>query len=140
MTTRANYLAQDANYVTTKALPNGAASVETSGLDLGALTTRGARLEEDEILIEAPILTTAELPDAQTMKYDVQTDDDVDWGSAKTIAKEVLVQTGAGGEGAAAASARFRIPTDAERYIRIQATNSGAGNCSSKSMTFSIRF
>jgi len=137
---RTGFGVRDANFKKTKALPDGAVSVQTAGMDLGALSGRGARLEEFELLITAPALTTAELPDTKTMKYDVQCDGDVNFGSPKTIAKEVLVQTGAGGAGAAAATARFRLPSDVEQYVRVQATNSGTGDASGKSMTAELLF
>jgi len=51
----------------------------------------------------------------------------------------VLVQTGAGGAGAAAATARFAIPSDCERYVRVTATNSGTGDASGASMTVNLK-
>jgi len=137
---RANHGVKDANHVTTKALPNGASTVYSSGFDLGLYGSRGARMEEVELQISAPALATGDLGDTETMKYDVQCDADVNFGSPKTLAKEVIVQTGAGGAGAAAATARFKIPTDCEQYIRVAATNSAAGNASDKSMTVELLY
>jgi hypothetical protein len=74
------------------------------------------------------------------MKYGVQCDSDSAFGSPKTLALEALVQTGAGGAGAAAATARFRLPTDCERYVRVSAVNSAAGDASDKSVTAELLF
>ena len=137
---RANHRVKDANFVTTKALPNGAAAVQSSGFDLNLRTARGARLEDYELEIVAPALVTGDLPDTKTMIYDVQMDTVSNFASPTTIAKQVLTQTGAGGVGAAAAACRFRIPSDCEQYIRVQATNSGAGDASDKSMTVQLCF
>lgn len=137
---RAQHKVKHAQLIKTKALPDGAATVNGDGIDLELLTKRGAFLAECELEIAGPLLTTTELPDTKTMKYDVQCDADVEFGSPKTLAKEVLVQTGAGGAGAAAATARFRIPSDCEQYLRVTATNDGAGDCTGKDMTNSILF
>jgi hypothetical protein len=137
---RANHGVKDANFVTTKALPNGAAAVQTSGFNLGLFGSRGARMEDCELLISAPALTTTELPDTKTMKYDLQMDTVSNFASPTTIAKELIVQTGAGGVGAAAATARVKIPTPCEQYIRAVATNDGTGDASGSDVTFSLLF
>lgn len=140
MVDRANHGVRDANLIQTKALPSGASSVYTDGIDLGALNARGARLADCEMLVSAPALAVGELANASTMKYDIQTDDDSAFGSPTTVALEVIVQTGAGGVGDAADSFRYKIPSDSERYIRIKATNSHAADASAKSMTMELLF
>jgi len=122
----------------TKALPNGAASSSTDAIDLGPLTDRGAR-PPMELEILAPALTAAQLPDDKTMTYKVESDSASNFASPKTLADAVLVQTGAGGAGAAAATARFAIPSDCERYVRVTATNSGTGDASGASMTVNLK-
>lgn len=123
----------------TKALPNGAATIYTDGLDLGhtenGIPPAGAMLE-----IVAPALAFADLGDAATMKYDVQCDTDSAFGSAQTLAKEVVVQTGAGGAGAAAQTVLYAIPPHAERYLRVAVTNSAAGDASDKSVIANLVF
>lgn len=131
---------RDTEFITTKALPNGAATVNSDGLDLRAMSSRGVRPGACELKISAPALDTNDLPDTKTMKYDVECDEDSGFGSPKTLAKEVLVQTGSGGAGAAAATARYRLPSDTERYIRVNATNDGTGDASDKSMTVEVLF
>lgn len=123
----------------TKALPNGAATIYTAGLDLGhsenGIPPLGAHLE-----IAAPLLVFADLGDAATMKYDVQCDTDSAFGSPTTLAKEVVVQTGAGGVGAAAQTVLYAIPPHAERYLRVAATNSAAGDASDKTLAANLVF
>jgi hypothetical protein len=131
---------RDTELKKTKALPNGAATIYTDGIDLGAITARGALLAQCELLISAPALVVGDLADTKTMKYDVQCDADSAFGSARTLALAVITQTGAGGAGAAAATARFRLPSDCERYLRVAATNDAAGDASDKSVTVELLF
>jgi hypothetical protein len=130
---------KDALLSVTKALPNGAAAVESDGLDVGAKTDRGIG-PPVAILIEAPALATADLPDTETMTYKLQHDDDSAFGTAADLADALLTQTGAGGAGADAASVRYRLPPHCKRYVRAVATNSGAGDASDKDMTVSAVF
>lgn len=123
----------------TVALPNGAATVYTAGLDLGH-TTNGIPPEGSYLEITAPLLATADLGDGATMKYDVQCDTDSAFGSATTLAKEVVVQTGAGGAGAALQTVLFAIPPQCERYVRVAATNSAAGDASDKTLAINLVF
>lgn len=131
---------KDATFIETKALSNGAGSVSSTGFNLGALTGRGHRPENLEMEIQAPALTTTQLPDSETMTYKVETDDNSGFTSAKTLYDKVIVQTGAGGTGAAAATARYKIPSDCEQYIRVTATKTGTGDCTGVSLTHQILF
>lgn len=126
---------KDATNIKTKALPDGIASIYTDGIDLGH-SANGEWLAGVEFEIEAPILTTTELPDTKTMTYDVEMDTDPLFGSPTTLYAGMLVQTGAGAAGAAAASKRFALPANVERYVRVKASNSGAGDATGKSVTF----
>lgn len=133
------YGLRDKQHENTTALPDGAAAVNCDGFDLDQ-TTSGDFLAQCEIEISAPALTTGELGDADTMTYAVYHDSASDFGSEALLADKIIVQTGAGGAGAAAATARFRLPTDVSRYVRIKATNSAAGDASGKSMTTRLLF
>lgn len=137
--TQPNMNLKDAVLEVTKALPNGAAAVNSAGIDLGVAAS-DLLLAECELVIEAPALATADLPDAQTMTYKVQHDTDSAFGTAVDLFPSAIVQTGAGGAGAAAATKRLRLPSDVKRYIRVVATNSGAGDASDKSLTAGLRF
>ncbi len=123
----------------TKALPNGAATIYTDGIDLEH-DASGVHVADCELLVEAPALETADLGDAATMTYDVEHADESDFSDAEDLANSVLVQTGAGGVGAAAAEGRFRFPSTVKRYVRVAATNSAAGDASDKSLTAGLVF
>jgi len=141
MTDRADHGVRDANFIALKALPASAGSTNTSGLDLGLQTARGARLGECELQIDAPALNTTQMPDSQTATYKLETAVDAAFTSAKTVADKVIVQTGAGGAGAAAAVARMKLATDWQQYIRLTVTTSAsAGDCSAVSMTLTLMF
>jgi hypothetical protein len=135
---RANQLLKDADLRQTKALGNGAVNVVTNSIDLGAVGNRGARMGDFEILISAPAV--GNLTDAATVKYQVECDTISNMGSPTVLAKEVIVQTGAGGAGATAATARFRIPSDCQRYVAVRATNSAADDLSDKTLTVELVF
>jgi hypothetical protein len=75
------------------------------------------------------------------MKYSLQCDTDPAFGTVSTYLADVLVQTGAAGAGAAAATKRIALPSDAnQRYWRLRAINSAAGNASTKSAALSVLF
>lgn len=134
-----SYAFGDGNLKKTKAMPTGASAVTTDAIDL--LTgTGGTFTDACELLISAPALTTGMLGDAATVKYDIVTSASSDLSGPTTIAATVLTQTGAGGAGAAAATKRFRLPTDCQRYVGVKATKSAAGDASSVSMTIALVF
>lgn len=122
----------DALLSVSKALPNGAANVVSDPIDLGN-GPRGDFVAPGELLLSAPAVTTGELANAATITYDLE--QSLDNSSWAVLEAGVLVQTGAGGAGAVAASRRFKPPTTVSRYVRFKATNSGAGNISGKSAT-----
>ncbi len=104
------------------ALPVGAASVTGNGVDLGHTPPTGQFLAEGEFLIEAPALSTAQLPDTKTITYDIVESVNSDMSSPVTVVAGAIVQLGAGGAGAVAATKRFRPATDAKRYYGLKAT------------------
>lgn len=132
-------LMKDAGLSVTKALPNGAANVTSSFIDLSN-STNGDFLTNAELLIELPAQVTGVLGDATTIKCDVLTSPNSDGSGATTVATTVLTQTGAGGAGAAATSVRWRPTSDVQRYVGVKATKSAAGDASGTSMTVSLRF
>jgi len=129
----------DSTMVKTKALPDGAATTITDGIDLG----HGANGDVGgnfELQIEAPALATAALPDTKTMTFDVYHDTAVGFGTEVLLMGSVIVQTGADGAGAAAVTKQVRLPVDCNRYIRVKATNSGTGDASGSDMTARLVF
>jgi len=115
-----------------RALPNGIANVDSGTIDCGPGTPVGT------LEIEAPVLTTGELPDAETMTYDIITDTTADFATPTTLVDDAITQTGAAGAGAALANYSAAMPAGAERYLKLNVANSGAGNASAKNARFSL--
>lgn len=136
-----SYALKDKKQIQSKALSNGAGNTVIDGFDLGHDPTKGGRnLSAMELLIEAPALTTTELPDTETYTYSIETDDNSAFSSAKVLHGNVMQQVGAGGAGAAAKSEHVRLPTNCERFVRVKGTKTGTGNPSAKSFTVSMLF
>lgn len=133
MTDRANHLKEDA--ITslqeevpaasgTKYIDGSAAGDGTgSGIDLGILTTRGARLADCEVCIKAPAIALAVLPDTETITYTLESDEDSGFGTPRT--EYTFTQTGATGtDPCAAVEYRHGIASDCERYLRVKMVGS----------------
>ncbi len=133
------FLRKDELVADTKALPNGAATISTDGLDLGH-GDKGDFLANAEYVIESPALTTGELPDGQTLTYSIEHDTDPAFGTVAVLQASVAVITGAGGAGAAAANFAVRLPVDVKRYVRTKCVKTGAANASTKSVTGRLQF
>jgi hypothetical protein len=132
---------KDASLRKTFALPNGAATTYlTPGFDLGISTAQGITPTHVEWQLTAPALTTAQLPDAKTMKYSIMIDtvDPID-GSSTVQMPDVITQTGAGGAGAAAQTYRFRLPSTMKlanaTILGVRAVGSDTGDASGASAT-----
>lgn len=127
------YNLRDSLLTVTQSLPDGAATVQSDGIEVHP--PGGAFLADCEVLIQAPALTSLELGDSETVTYDViHSDDD---SAYSTLYSGVLIQTG--DTGADAAESRVRLPTDVKRYVAVQATKTGADqDASGESVTASI--
>ena len=130
---------KDRELIKAFALPNGAATTVSAGIDLQN-STIGEFEAGIEVEIEAPSLSTAQLPDTKTMIYDLYHDTASGFGSEVLLASAVVTQTGASGAGAAAATNKVRLPSNVKRYIRAKATNSGTGNASAASANLQLLF
>ena len=117
----------DYSMIKTKALPNGAAAASSDAIDL-MHGTSGRLIAPMEFVLDAPAMNVSQMSNGKTMIYSIETDNDSAFGSALVVNAAVLTQTGAGGAGCAAASTRFRLPTNCERYIRVKATGSTTGD------------
>jgi hypothetical protein len=73
------------------------------------------------------------------MYYDVYHDTDSAFGTEAFLIR-IGYQLGAGGAGAAAATLRARLPSSCNRYIRVKATGSDAGDCSSSNFSARLLF
>jgi hypothetical protein len=132
----------DATLKSTDALPDAAsATVGGTPIDLGPITGISARSEKVEALLSVPALTTVMLPDAKTMTYSIEAASDSAFTNPITLAGSCIVQTGAGGAGAAANTFRMKIPGNCARYLRAKAV-SGAltTDASSLKMTLQLLF
>lgn len=129
----------DVNLKVTKALPNGAATITSDGIDLGH-STRGDHLAMCSLVLNAPACTTGELGDTQTLTYSIEHDDASDFSGVATLFSSVIVQTGAGGAGAVAAEKEFTLPPDVKRYVRAKCVKTGATNASTASLTLALKF
>lgn len=130
----------DNELIETRALPNGAATV------LGAAIEVGCGTPDDftpnvEFKIEAPTVATGVFADAGTIKYSIVTDDVTTFNGANlaVLLPDVLVQTAAGGAGAAATSWQGRIPIGGVRkYVGLKVVKSNSGDATALSATFSL--
>ena len=115
---------RDANLSVKVALPVGAVTVVSPSLAIGPITSKGDYEPsiESEFLLEAPALAVGALPNATTVTYDIVTSPNADLSSSTVLSKGAIIQTGAGGVGAAAASIRYNPPSNVLRYLGFQAT------------------
>lgn len=124
----------------TRALPSGAVSVTpAAGIDLGPVTSQGqfAPQPHGELLLEAPVLTVTELPNAATVIYDIIESANSDLSAPTVVCTAIMTQLGAGGAGAAAASVRYRPKMGCARYYGFKATGVAATLAATKTGTMS---
>lgn len=117
----------------TISLPNGAATVTSAAIDLGA----DRHLAEAEILAQAPALSAALLPDTQTITYTVEFAAASGFGSVLRSVP-LGVQTGASSAGAVADEYRTGIESTAPRYVRLKAVKTGAADASAAAASIGI--
>jgi hypothetical protein len=129
----------DALLITSVALPVGANTVTSAGIDLQT-DANSQFLPNGELLVSAPALTVTQLPNTQTIQYSVVTSANANMSNPTVVDLNGMTQTGAGGAGAAASSFRFKPASNTQRYIAIRAVNSGSGDCSSASVTMQLVF
>ena len=129
---------QDATLSNTIALPAAANTTVNGGtIDLGLLHGISERPRDCEVLLSAPALNTAQLPNSDTLTYSI-----LSGALANTLtalASSVIVQTG--NAGAAASSFRFRLRADCPRFIAARAVSGiNTADMSAASMTFQLLF
>lgn len=134
----AGFLLKDKLLRATHALPNGAATTNGGGIDLGT-DTRSDFVAQCEAVVTAPALTTTQLGDTQTITYYLYHDTAAGFGT-ETLLATLGVQTGAGGAGAATAEYRTKLPSNVKRYVRLKTVKAGASNASTASATFELAF
>jgi hypothetical protein len=122
----------------TRALPAAASStVDGAAIDLGH-GAKGDFLANAEFKLEAPAVTTTMAPDTRTLTYSIIHSDNADLSAPTVLMPSVIVQTGAGGAGAAAADYTFRPPVDVKRYIGVRIV-SGASITDSSARSATLR-
>lgn len=125
-------------YDAAAALPNGAASANSQIFDLG-IGAKGDCPGDFEIEVSAPALGVTPMSNGKYMYYDIYHDTAAAMGSEVFLLR-IGSQLGAGGVGCAAATFRSRLPNDTNRYIRVKATGSDAGDASGSDMAVRLVF
>lgn len=133
-----NFKLEDKQLTVSTALPNGAATVNGTAMDLGQNHLTGDFVAPAEIVINAPAVAVGQLADTTTLTYDVQHSSDN--SSFSVLMDNVIVQTGAGGAGAAAAEFRGRLPSTVKRYVRLSVVKTGAADASGATATTKLVF
>ena len=114
---------RDAGLQASISLPVGATPVVSNALDIGPVSSFGSYAPSinGEFLLEAPALTVAQLPNGESVAYDVVTSVNPDLSSPVIVSGSAVVQLGAGGVGAVGNSVRVRPTSDVLRYFGFQA-------------------
>lgn len=120
------------------ALPNGANTTVTAGIQL-SFGTKVDVAADVEAVLTIPNVSTAELPDGQTLTYTIETSDTENFASSKSVAGSAL-QTGAGGVGASATELRWSPTADVQKYVRGKCVKTGAANASTSSFYIELAF
>ena len=121
----------------TRALPAAASTtVDGAAIDLGH-GTFGDFLARTEFKLTAPAVNTTMAPDTRTFTYSIIHSDNSDLSSPTIINSACIVQTGAGGVGAATANITWRPPVDVKRYIGVRVV-SGASTADASSVSATL--
>lgn len=131
------YQLQDALTNVSRALPNGAAAVTSSAIDLRQATTLG-HFGGAELLVNAPAMGVTPMSNGKTMIYDIIQSDNSDLSSPSTLYAAIITQTGAGGAGCSAAEFRVGLPSTVKRYIGLKATGSASGDATGSTATMKL--
>ena len=128
---------RDADFTKTGTLSNAATAVYSSVMDLGQ--TKVQSLEQLEFEIAVPATTT--LVHTKVMTLSVEESDASGSGFAAVDPLISTTLTGVSGNGSAAKTVRFRLPSQTKRYVRVKAvTTSDGGDNTATSYTFSALF
>lgn len=130
----------DAALTQTAALPASTGSTSAiidtennAGTFVGVAAADNVALFEYEL--DVPALTESQLPNGDSITFVLDMDNTLAFNSSahEVLNSNLLTVTGAGGDGSAAASVRFRTPVTSGRYIRVTATGSASGVAASGS-------
>jgi hypothetical protein len=133
------YQVQDASLINETALPAAASTtVHGASFDLenGPM---GDVVADFQFNVALPVLNATELPNTDTLTVDIE--HSLDNVTFTTLIPQVLIATGAGGVGSAAAVFATRLPVDINRYVRASATTSaGTATMAASNMTCWLTF
>lgn len=131
------YAVKDALVKNTRALPASAsATVDGAAIDLGH-SGKGDFVQKCEFKLSAPAVNATMAPDTRTFTYSIIHSDNADLSSPAVLYSSVIVQTGAGGAGAAAAEATVRLPVDVKRYVGVRIV-SGASTTNASAVSATL--
>lgn len=131
------FLMKDASLKGTRALPAAASStVDGAAIDLKH-GSYGDFLADCELKLSAPAVNATMAPDTRTFTYSILHSDNSDLSSPSVLYPSVIVQTGAGGVGAAAATYTVRLPVDVKRYVGARVV-SGASTADASSVSATL--
>ena len=103
---------------------------------IGLSKSFGDFVAKAEFKLSAPALNATMAPDTRTFTYSIIHSDNADLSSPTVLYPNVIVQTGAGGVGAAAAAFTWRPPVDVKRYIGVRIVSGiSTGDASSVAAT-----
>ena len=130
---------KDASLIKSKPLPAGAGVVVTDPIDTGVSTAAGKQAVDVEYAVAIPALAGAQLPDGQSVTYELIGSASADMASPTAVSAP-KAQTGAGGVGAVSNRLTARLAQDAPRYVAARATKTGAGDASGASFALEAVF
>lgn len=131
------YALKDVQVKNTRALPAAASStVDGAAIDLGH-GANGDFVAPAEFKLTAPAVNTTMAPDTRTFTYSIIHSDNADLSSPSVLIASIIVQTGAGGAGAATANATFRPPVDVKRYLGVRIV-SGASTADASAVSATL--
>lgn len=124
---------EDTVLTKTGTLPNGAATTYSDVIDLGASPTPP---ENIELSLAVPAHSTTQAPDTRTLTVTLVAGSTTTPTTAASIA---TVYTGAAGAGFTGGTTRYRLASDAGRYVRAKFVNGASmGDCSALSGTLKL--
>ena len=118
---------QDAALNVTGSIASSGTTANTGSINLG-LGPFGELATVNEFVIGVPAQTVTQLPNTITFTYDVIASASANLSTPTVIYPSIVVQTGAGGVGAAASTVRFRLPLSpggvgtSLNYVGVRAT------------------
>jgi len=132
-----SHAVKDAQVKNTRALPAAASTtVDGAAIDLGH-GSFGDFVASMELKLSAPAVTTTMAPDTRTFTYSIIESDSSNLGTPSIIHSAVIVQTGAGGAGAAAADVTVRLPVNVKRYVGVRIV-SGASTADASAVSATL--